>query len=113
LVFGEPQHGLVFEIDRSPVGNVVEHDRPRGVIRQRGEVLQQTALRRPCVVRAGDQVAVDRPVRRLVQRILHLQRAGARQPEADRQRASAVGDAVADQCDDPLQFGHAERHAFA
>ena len=73
------------EVDAGPVGDVVEHDRPGGVIGERGEMLQQAALRGPDVIGARDQIAVDRPGRRLIQRIQHLRGAGARQPETDRQ----------------------------
>jgi hypothetical protein len=49
-MFGEMQQRVVRKIDRGPVGDIVEHNRPRRVIRERGEVLQQSALRRPRVI---------------------------------------------------------------
>ena len=66
-------------LTRGAVGDVVEHDRPRGVVGERGEMLHQAALRRPRLIGARDQIAVDRPGRRLIQRIQHLRGAGARQ----------------------------------
>ena len=72
-------------------GNVVEHDRPGGMIGQRGEMLQQPALRRSRIIGARNQITVDRPRRRFIQRILHLRGTGAGQPEADRQMCAGVG----------------------
>src|ERR1700686_299541 len=60
---GEPQHRLVAEVDAGPVGNVVEHDRMRRAICERAEMKLQSMLRRPRIIRAGNQVSVDRPRR--------------------------------------------------
>ena len=44
---GKLQQCLVVEIDRGAIGDVVEHDRPRGMVGERGEMLHEPALRRP------------------------------------------------------------------
>ena len=46
-MFGESQQRLVGEVDRGPIGDVVEHERPRGVIGERFEMLHEAALRGP------------------------------------------------------------------
>ena len=66
---GQPQHRLVAEIDAGPVGDVVDQDRMRGAIGERFEVQLQSALRGPRIIRARDQIAVDRPRRRSLQRV--------------------------------------------
>ena len=40
----EFQQRLVGEVDRGPVGNVVEHDRPGSVVGESGEMLHEAAL---------------------------------------------------------------------
>ena len=55
-MFGQVQHRLSAKIDAGPVGNVVEHDRVRSAIGERAEVQLQPALRRPRIIRAGNQI---------------------------------------------------------
>src|SRR6202011_283592 len=66
---GQSQHRVVAEIDAGPVGNVVERNRMRGAIRERAEVKLQAALRWPRIIRAGNQITVDRPRRICLQRL--------------------------------------------
>ena len=67
-------------------------------------MLYQAALRRPRVIGARDQIAVDRPDRGLVQRIQHLGGAGAGQAETDRNAASAAGYFLVRHRHQPLEF---------
>ena len=83
------------------------------MIGKRGEMLREAALRRPQIIRTGDQIAVDRPGSGLVERIAQFRGAGAGQTEADRYVTTAVGDLGSDQRDQLLQFVDAEHHAFA
>ena len=108
------QQRLVGEIDRGPVGDVVEHDRPRGVIGERGEMLHQAALRRPRVIGARDQIAVDRPGRRLVQRIQHLRACWRRTGRGRSADSVALSDSLARvTVTSRSSSSGAERHAFA
>ena len=112
-MLGELQQRLVGEVDRGPVGNVVEHDRPRGVIGERGEMLQQAALRRPRCSRGSrsDSRRSARPRSRPACRASsRCWRRTARGRSAGSARCRTARRAHRD---DPLEFGDAERHAFA
>src|SRR5216683_7080145 len=108
---GEPQYRLVTEIDAGPVGNVVEHHRVRGAIRERAEVKLKAALRWPRIIRAGNQVAVDRPRRRAVQRVQQCACVAAGQAEADRKILKSA-DYIPDREHQPFDFLKLEGEAF-
>ena len=55
-------------------------------------MLQQSTLRRPRVIRARDQIAVDLPGRRLVEGVAHLSGVTAGQSQADRQIAPRLSE---------------------
>jgi hypothetical protein len=82
---GKLEQRLVGEIDAGPIGDVVDGDRLRRARRQRGEMLLQAGLRWPRVIRAGDEIAVDRPGRRLGESFHQLARVAAREAEEQRQ----------------------------
>src|SRR6267154_2888280 len=109
---GQPQHRLVAKIDAGPVGDVVEHDRMRGAIRKRCEMKQEALLRRPRVVWAGNQVAVDRPCRGSVQRVQQCAGVAAGQAKAERKLLERA-DFVADREYKPFGFLAREGEAFA
>ena len=106
------QHRLVAEIDAGAIGDVVDHQRMRGALREHGEVLQHAALRRARVVWRRDQVSVDRPSRRLIEGLAQLRRVAAGQAEIDRDRPSACAHLRACQGGDPFQFGDVERQTL-
>src|SRR5262249_51493125 len=110
---GKLKQGLVGEIDRGPIGDVVEHDRPRRVVGESGEMPKQAALRGPQVVWTRDQIAIDRPSCGLVKGLLHLAGRGAGQSEADRQVTAASSQLGVDQCNKPLEFGPRKRKPLA
>src|SRR3982074_1714812 len=109
---GQPQHRLVAKIDAGPVGDVVEHDRMRGAIRKRTEMKPEALLRRPRVVWAGNQVAVDRPCRGSVQRVQQCAGVAAGQAKAERKLLERA-DFVADREYKPFGFLAREGEAFA
>ena len=80
---------------------------------ERGEVLKQAALRRPRIIRACDQVAVDRPGRRFLQSVQHLRGGCARQAEAERHVAAHVIELGAYLLDQPFELRGRQRQAFA
>src|SRR5665647_1250200 len=55
-VGGQAQHRLVAEIDAGAVGNVVQRYWMRGAIGERAEVKLKSLLRRPRIIRAGNQI---------------------------------------------------------
>jgi hypothetical protein len=111
-MIGQSQHRLIAEIDAGPVGNVVEHDRMRGALRERAEVKLQSALRRPRIIGAGNQISIDRPRRGSVQRVQQCACVAAGQAEADR-KIPGPADFVPDRGHKPLGFPGLEGEAFA
>ena len=111
-MIGETQHRLVAEIDAGPVGNVVEQHRMAGAIGKRAEVQLQPALRRPRIRRTRDQVAVDRPCRRSIERVRKRARIAAGQAEENR-KISRLAGFVAHREHQPFGFARIEREAFS
>ncbi|MCY1246408.1 hypothetical protein D9M72_596410 [compost metagenome] len=73
---------------------------------------KEPALRRPCVIGAGDQIAGDIPRRRPLQRLYRLQRVAARKAEIDRYALARRSQGLVGDRNQPLAFRLAERHAL-
>jgi hypothetical protein len=84
LELGQAEHRLVREIDAGAVGDVVKRERLARVRGERLEMPTQSFLRRPRVIGAGDEIAVDRPGCGCVQAMDQLPRIAAAEPEEDR-----------------------------
>jgi hypothetical protein len=88
-VTGQPQHGLIAEIDGGPVRNVVEQDGLCNALRERREVKFKAALRGPRIRGTGDQISVDRPGRGAGKRARQSRGVAASQAETERKRVAA------------------------
>ena len=107
---GEAEQRRVREIHARAVRDVVDDDRPVGRAGERREMPVETFLRRPHVIGAGDQIAIDRPGGGTRERGGDLAGVGAGDAEIDRERATTL------RCrdgDEPLGLRLVERQAFA
>ena len=83
-----------------------------GAVGERAEMQREAMLRRPRIIRAGNQVSVDRPCRSAVKRFRQRARIAAGQAEAERKRSRLAG-LVVNRERQPFGFTLAQGEAFA
>ena len=80
----EAQQRVVAHVHAGPIRDVVDEDRPLGRTSERREVAIESLLRGARVIRARDQIAVDRPRGRVRERLGDLPGVAAGYAEIDR-----------------------------